>query len=1080
MDRLRSPSQLMRIRRPERYSDSERVDAYRLSESELRNHLDTLTDRNQHKDFENFCRKLCEREVAPNLRPQTGPEGGGDGKVDTETYPVVHDIAERWYAAPGDSAGEYWGFAFSTKKSWSSKVRSDVAGIIGEKRGYQRIICVTSRPARQATRLKVQQELLKKSGVKVDILDREWIIDRVFSHGHKDIAFEHLHAGEFDPTQIKVGPNDFRRHQALDQLEDRLAKPGPKAGDLIQLLSDSLQAAFLSRQLERPRIETDGRFKRAIRLARKYGTDKHVLRAMYEEAWTAFWWFDDIASVDELYKSIEELATPTRDAAEIGKVHNLLQLLIARAANGFETAEELSISSRLDRLRETLRALLDDNLRPSNSLHAETLLALMELNENRLRGTLEKFDDTWSKLVDITKQAARLADFPTDMIDSVVAALSEGVPDSSVFDALVEQIAELMAERSKELSAGEFCLTHGERKLERDRPIDAIRLLGRAVMYFAKKESEEKHAHALYCLSVAYHNAGLEWAAYSNGLASLAKSAALSRQGNDVRGEIQEVLRLLLSIGLSVGAFTDCIATQQIHTVIASTFGQDGANAFAESTIETDRLLACWLAVLPRDQVTRLERVPDILAMMGFDGARTTLLYRLGYLDLLQSSECFLKDVAEEEARDIIASLASQPAARLFRTKLVMLDGAFTGISSTVMGVAADIEAGNSREGFIQAQTYAASIESLTATLLNSGIHPVTDRVKLVIERGETQAATVETDPRGVVIATVPLSWTFSDTALIPSLNVHLLEAAFHVLMQIADPEDAFPTLEELIDSENILDRASAFIHTGIFREWTFGFAVGQVSDWDDVITQAYPIKTEAPADFAITTKGDGRSPADAAVDADFRDLQRHDAFTVDPFIKKLLWKRAFWEGVVFGHDPDRDIPCLGLFFRDGQAGRRIFEEWLATLGNEDVDDKIRVALIKGIDVRSANSYRMHIRQNEIESYRVPASQKSVMSMNTTMDPPNTVGRDSFIEKFGSSGAYLLTPVSRDGSGELQIYGELAILKKTFYLRDAWEIGPGDVDALAFRPDDVVAVPEGRSNPPIHALLKLYNVRSDL
>ncbi|MDX1189335.1 hypothetical protein GOL88_31020 [Sinorhizobium medicae] len=1069
----------MRIRRPERYSDSERVDAYRLSESELRNHLDTLTDRNQHKDFENFCRKLCERELAPNLRPQTGPEGGGDGKVDTETYPVGREIAERWYSAQGESADEYWAFAFSSKKSWLSKVRSDVAGIIGEKRGYQRIICVTSRPARQITRLAVEQQLSKKSGLKVDILDREWIIDRVFSHGHKDIAYEYLRAGEFDPSQIKVGPNDFRRQQALDELEGRLAKPGDQADDRFQLLSDSLQAAFLSRQLERPRIETDGRFKRAIRLARKYGTGKHVFRAMYEEAWTAFWWFDDIPAVDEFYESVEELATATGDAAEIGKVHNLLQLLIARAANGFETAEELSIFPRLDRLRETLRELLDDKLRPSNSLHAETLLALMDLNENRLSGTLEKFDDTWSKLADITNRAAKLAEFPTDMIDSVVTAFSEGVPDSSVFDALVEQIADLMAERSKELSAAEFCLTHGERKLERDRPIDAIRLLGRAAIYFAKKESEEKHAHALYCLSVAYHNAGLEWAAYSNGLASLAKSAALSRQGNDVRGEIQEVLRLLSAIGLSVGAFTDCIATQQIHSVIASTFGQGGANAYAESAIETDRLLACWLAVLPRDQVTRLERVPDILAMMGFDSSRTTLLYRLGYLDLLQSAECFLKDVAEEEARDIIASLASQSAARLFRTKLVMLDGAFTGVGSVVMGVAVDIEPENSREGFIQAQTYAASIESLAATLVNTRIHPVTDRVKLLIERGETEEPTVETDPRGVVIATVPSSWTFSDTALMPSLNVHLLEAAFHVLMQIADPEDAFPTLEELIDFENILDRASAFIHTGIFRQWTFGSAVGQVSDWDDVITRAYSIRMEAPDDFFIATNVDGRSPTDAAGDADFRELQRHDAFTVDPFIKKLLWKRAFWEGVVFGHDADRNLPCLGLFFRDGEAGQQIFEEWLAILGNEDVDDRIRVALIKGIDAGSVNSYRVHIRQNETENFKAPASQRSVMSMNTTMDPPNTVWRDTFIQQFGSSGAYLLAPASREGSGELEIHGELAILKKTLYIRDAWKIGPGDVDALAFRPDDVVAVPKGRSNPPIYALLKLHNATRD-
>ncbi|MCF1450569.1 hypothetical protein GOZ83_28210 [Agrobacterium vitis] len=134
----------------------------------------------------------------------------------------------------------------------------------------------------------------------------------------------------------------------------------------------------------------------------------------------------------------------------------MLQLLIARAANGFETAEELSIGPRKDRLRETLRALLNGKLRPSNSLHAETLLALMELNENRLRGILKKFDDTLSKLADITKHAARLAEFPTDMIDSVVTALSESVPDNSAFDALVEQIAELMAERSKELSQPSF------------------------------------------------------------------------------------------------------------------------------------------------------------------------------------------------------------------------------------------------------------------------------------------------------------------------------------------------------------------------------------------------------------------------------------------------------------------------------------------------------------------------------------------------------------------------------------------------------------------------------------------------
>ena len=38
-------------------------------------HLETITARNQTRDFEIFCRKLGERIICPNLKPATGPEG---------------------------------------------------------------------------------------------------------------------------------------------------------------------------------------------------------------------------------------------------------------------------------------------------------------------------------------------------------------------------------------------------------------------------------------------------------------------------------------------------------------------------------------------------------------------------------------------------------------------------------------------------------------------------------------------------------------------------------------------------------------------------------------------------------------------------------------------------------------------------------------------------------------------------------------------------------------------------------------------------------------------------------------------
>ena len=90
-----------------------------------------MTNRKQEYEFEYFARKLVERELCPNLVTQTGPTGGGDSKVDTETYPVSEEIAIRWYVGINIAASqERWAFAFSTKKAWQPKLRSDIDKIV--------------------------------------------------------------------------------------------------------------------------------------------------------------------------------------------------------------------------------------------------------------------------------------------------------------------------------------------------------------------------------------------------------------------------------------------------------------------------------------------------------------------------------------------------------------------------------------------------------------------------------------------------------------------------------------------------------------------------------------------------------------------------------------------------------------------------------------------------------------------------------------------------------------------------------------------------------------------------------------
>src|SRR5229473_4944634 len=68
-----NPSEFMRARHPDLFSDARVEESLRLPRAVFEYHLETLTSRKQEYEFEHFCRKLAEKEICPNLRVQTGP-----------------------------------------------------------------------------------------------------------------------------------------------------------------------------------------------------------------------------------------------------------------------------------------------------------------------------------------------------------------------------------------------------------------------------------------------------------------------------------------------------------------------------------------------------------------------------------------------------------------------------------------------------------------------------------------------------------------------------------------------------------------------------------------------------------------------------------------------------------------------------------------------------------------------------------------------------------------------------------------------------------------------------------------------
>ena len=115
-------------------------------------------------------------------------------------------------------------------------------------------------------------------------------------------------------------------NRQLETIEKSFLDPDSFTGMERQGVTEALAAAKLSRSLERPRTETDGRFQRAIRLADAHGAYRQKLEARYEALWTAVWWFDDCNELNSSYDAFEALVIDSDHAINLEFLSNLLQV----------------------------------------------------------------------------------------------------------------------------------------------------------------------------------------------------------------------------------------------------------------------------------------------------------------------------------------------------------------------------------------------------------------------------------------------------------------------------------------------------------------------------------------------------------------------------------------------------------------------------------------------------------------------------------------------------------------------------------------------------------------------------------
>jgi hypothetical protein len=604
--------------RPHLFSDTQPDTSPRLPKTHFEYHLETLTSRKQEYEFEHFCRKLAEKEICPNLRTQTGPTGGGDSKVDTETYPVADEIAERWWIGEPAAGSQRWAFAFSAKKEWREKLKSDVAKIVATGRGYSRIYFFTNQFVSDKARATIEDELTKAHGASIHVMDRTWIVDKVFSNDHVDLAISTLGIeGIRNENKPRVGPRDTAREAELEELDKQVADPSRYVHARFQLVEDCLQGALLARGLERPRGEVEGRLERAARLALET-TSRQQMRVAYHRAWTAFWWYEDYSSLGKYYAEVESLCEGTTLAADSQKLLNLWQLLNTTVAAKRLDAEVAQIDARRSRLEAILKPMASDTARPTNAIQAREQLTFIEASMALRASDAIRLDRCWDDFAKIVEDSKALPAYPIEVLSDVLEKIGANF-DSPAFDALYEKTVDVIRTRRSEGEAGDAYRRRGGQKLTLGKPYEAVQWFGRAERLLAKEEYSDELVLTLAASSLAYEEVGLLWAARQKILVAAERSANELLADGIIRPALARSFNRLVWLELKLGRIPHALTAIGFAHGVATqlNFTNEERQSYEEELQFQEAALMILIARLSLDQLKDVPQLPDVFERLG-------------------------------------------------------------------------------------------------------------------------------------------------------------------------------------------------------------------------------------------------------------------------------------------------------------------------------------------------------------------------------------------------------------------------------------------------------------------------------
>jgi hypothetical protein len=1071
-----SPSDFMRGRRPELYSDSTYSHKKELDSALFEYHLDTITARKQEYEFERFCTLLAEKELCPNLLPQTGPTGGGDSKVDSETYPVADAISANWYEGVAREAGkERWAFAFSAKKEWRGKVRSDVKKIAGTNRGYTVVYFMSNQFVSDKKRSDMEDELSSKYPFTVRIIDRTWIVETVVKKGYEEIASEALGLSADYTRTRHIGALDAEREEVLKEIDELVTE---RANSLTKyaLAEEVLKSAFCARELERPKTEVYARFDRAIALAIEVGHESQIIRCKYQKAWTAFWWYEDYETLNCLYDEVEALVLATTFAEEYEYLVNLFTV----SCRSVTAPDQDTVNSRKSKLLERLELFSNEGDRPNNALYARSLSVSIQL-QDALRNE-EKLVTVFQEIKLILQKSETITGFPVTMLIRIIREIGEFLPDLEIIDEVFDLAGNILEKNSSEESTVDLLIDRASHKLTHDKPYEALAKIEAAIDRSVSHDARETRVRLLLIASRIYKSIGLLWASRSSAVLALEQLFNEFADSGFGVGLIQKTFRSLIWTELELGRIVHVLNVHHLLLNFVGKYGDPEKDLENEEYMLVDPVFAMLISKTLLNDLEPLSTFLQALEEHQLYLSHTSLLYALGYEDEVIDS---LKEVfkTREELEQNFQLWPKQPAYQDLPSEPILFRDDQGVISSRVLGVKVVVSFEKHDSAITFSETLLASLEAMLARYLNEQVYPFTEEIKIHVCIDESVEPAVSYEffdaPSDIDLRIkIPTECKYGALEERHKYREVIFEILVSVMVRIIRFANGEETIREVVEKTKS-STAMAMILSDMFVI-TMATTVSNTDEWLPVDVEEATRKLirveqwklgQEPEDTnAPLTPGEGEMPEELLDNSQMKHSDRE----VVSYIKPQLWDKAKWGGTAYGWEKTMGMPPFMMFmFRNGDAGKQIFEDWIMRLGKTDSAEKLRITIIRGINKKEPHNYKVLVSANMTAGRFSSNKQVLIVTRINLMTPENSLNLKKFIGYYESAGFYFLVPAAYDEiKRQIKPYMDVMIRKTEVNIRWAWEIGMNDPDIAGLSPDDDPYIPDGEKNPPITEVLK--------